>query len=337
MRVDDDVHTSIETLEVIDAHAHLVRSIEEEAGYYLVPGRRNLNRYANPERVMQFMDSLGISKLVFLVLIPRQYRAPLALKAKLNEFPEDQRQEERKRIGEKMAPLMRTMNEWGCELGRRFPRLHPFVCVSDDLGDADDMVDEVVTTARQGAKGVKLHPGMFSFFPHDERYWPVYEKCQELGLPIVADSGLWPTSPVLAAFPMPVVEKKHEAPIDYGEPKNFANVLEAFPRLTLVLAHLGSAWWDERVELAQRYPNVFFDTSQGFSAVDMLPVTPRRSLAEEDAARVLRKIGIERIMFGTDSPAVPAQPQLEQILRLPISDEEKRLLLSENAKRILRL
>ena len=126
---------------------------------------------------------------------------------------------------------------------------------------------------------------------------------------------------------MPVVEQNSEVSTDYGQPGNFAKVLEAFPRLTLVLAHLGSAWWDERVELAQKYPNVFFDTAQGFAAVDMLPVTPRRSLAEEDAARVLRKIGIERIMFGTDYPAVPAQPQLEQVLRLPISAEEKRLLL----------
>jgi predicted TIM-barrel fold metal-dependent hydrolase len=327
----------METLEVIDAHAHLVRSIEEEAGYYLVPGRRDLNRYASPQRVIQFMDSLGISKMAFMILIPRQYRGPLALKAKLNELPEDQRHEARKQISQKIAPLMRTMNEWGCETGKRFPRLHPFICISDDIGDANEMVDEVVLRSRQGARGVKLHPGIFSFFPHDERYWPVYQTCQELGLPIVADSGPCPPSPTLAAFPMPVIEKDHEPPVDYGEPKHFSKVLEAFPRLNLVLAHLGSAWWDERIELAQKYPNVFFDTSQGFSAVDMLPVTPRRSLAEEDAARVLRKIGMERIMFGTDFPAVPAQPQLEQILRLPITDEEKRLLLSENAKWILHL
>jgi len=322
---------------VIDAHAHLVRSVEEEAGYYLVPGRRDINRYASPERVIQFMDSLGISKMVFLVLIPRQYRGPLALKAKLNELPEDQQQETRKQVSRKIAPLMRTMNEWGCKTGQRFPRLYPFVCISDDLGDVNDMVDEVVSRASQGARGVKLHPGMFSFFPDDEQYWPLYQKCQELGLPIVADSGLWPTSPVLASFPMPVIEQDQKPPIDYGEPKNFVKIPEAFPDLTLVLAHLGSAWWDERVELAQKYPNVFFDTSQGFSAVDMLPVTPRRSLAEEDAVRVMRRIGMERIMFGTDFPAVSAQPQLEQVLRLPLTEEEKQLVLSDNAERILRL
>ncbi|HUU65167.1 MAG TPA: amidohydrolase family protein, partial [Dehalococcoidales bacterium] len=121
------------------------------------------------------------------------------------------------------------------------------------------------------------------------------------------------------------------------EPKNFARVLEAFPRLTVILAHLGSAWWDERVELAQKYPNVYFDTSQGFSATDRIPHSPHRGLAEEDVVRVFRKIGVERIMFGTDFPAISPQPQLEQLLRIPLTDEEKRMILSENAKRILHI
>jgi predicted TIM-barrel fold metal-dependent hydrolase len=165
--------------------------------------------------------------------------------------------------------------------------------------------------------------------------WPVYEKCQELGLPIVADSGLWPASHVLVEYPSPVKSSDAAERIDYAEPKNWARVLAAFPRLTVILAHLGSPWWDERVELAQEYPNVYFDTSQGFTAPGLIPYSPHRGLAEEDAVRVFRKIGVERILFGTDFPAIPFQPQLEQLLRLPFSEEEKRMILSENAKRIL--
>jgi predicted TIM-barrel fold metal-dependent hydrolase len=327
----------MENFEIIDVHTHLVRTIEEEADFCLVPGRRNLNRYGTPERVTQFMDLMGISKLVFLIVPPRQYRAPLVLKARLNELPEKQRQDEREKISQQIGPLLRTLNEWSCETGKQFPQLYPFVGISDDLGDDRAMVDEVTLRFQQGAKGVKFHPGLFSFFPNDERYWPVYEKCQELGLPIVSDSGPYPHSPVLAAYSLPIIEKNSVKTADYAEPKNFAKVLEAFPRLLLVLAHLGSAWWDERVELAQKYPNVFFDTSQGFSASDMLPIVPRRSLAEEDAVRVMRKIGVDRIMFGSDFCPIPTQPQLEQILRLSLTDEEKRLILSENAKRILGL
>jgi len=275
--------------------------------------------------------------MAFMVLIPRQFRAPLIEKAKLSGLPEAQRRKEEKRIGEQVAPIMREFNEWGCEMGRRFPRLLPFCCIAKELGDAKAMLEEVELRASQGAKGIKLHPGMFSFFPDDEELWPMYEKCQELGLPVLADSGPWPAPHVLTEFPSPVSVQTHQENPDYALPNNWARVAEAFPRLTIILAHLGSAWWDERVELAQKYSNVYFDTSQGFSVPDRIPYSPHRGLAEEDAVRVFRKIGVERIMFGTDFPALAPQPQLEQILRLPLSDEEKRMVLAENAKRILRI
>jgi len=321
--------------EIIDAHIHLARTVEEESNYWLFLGRRTCDRYGTPERAIEYMDRSGISKMAFMTLIPRQFRGPLAEKAKLLELPEEQRRKEEKRIGEQVAPIMREINEWGCKVGQRFSRLIPFSCVSKELGDAKAMVDEVVLRAGQGAKGIKLHPGIFSFFPDDEELWPMYEKCQELGLPVLADSGPWSVSHVLIEYPSPVGVPGSQEGIQYAEPKNFARVLEVFPRLTVILAHLGSAWWDERVELAHKYPNVYFDTSQGFSAADRVPHSPHRGLAEEDVVRVFRKIGVERIMFGTDFPALPPQPQLEQLLRIPLTDEEKRMILSENAKRIL--
>ena len=51
----------------------------------------------------------------------------------------------------------------------------------------------------------------------------------------------------------------------------------------------------------------------------------------------LRKIGVERIMFGTDFPALELQMQLEQLMRLPFNNEEKKMIFAENAKRILGL
>ena len=323
--------------EVIDAHVHLVRNLEEEIGYFLVLGRRTYDRWATPERAIEYMDRAGISAMAVMNLIPRQFRGPLEEKRELVNLPEAKQREKKKEIGELIASVMRQFNEWGCEMGQRFPRLHPFSCVSPDIGDAEAVVQEVALRASQGAKGVKLHPGIFSFYPDDENLWPMYEKCQELGLPIVADSGPFPLSPVLTMGPYPIVHQEEHVSVDYGEPKNFARVLEAFPRLTLVLAHLGSAWWDERVELAQRYPNVYFDTSQGFAAPDRLPIHPHRGLAEVDTVRIIRKVGVERVMFGTDFPAFSSQLQLEQITRLPFTDEEKKMILAKNARRILKI
>jgi predicted TIM-barrel fold metal-dependent hydrolase len=80
---------------------------------------------------------------------------------------------------------------------------------------------------------------------------------------------------------------------------------------------------------------VYFDTSQGFAASDRIPFVPHRSLAEEDAVRIMRKIGLHRIMFGSDHPALPFSPQLEQIMRLDITDQEKKMLLAENWRNII--
>jgi predicted TIM-barrel fold metal-dependent hydrolase len=163
----------------------------------------------------------------------------------------------------------------------------------------------------------------------------MYSKCQELGIPIISDTGT-----------LSITDSKNRdfPKIYYGEPINFTEVLESFPRLTLVMCHLASAFWDERVEMAQRYKNLFFDVSGGFNPPDkVLTNSPlvardgRRAAAEEDAVRIIRKVGPHRIIFGSDGPGIMVQPAIEQILRLGLTDEEKRMILSENAKRIYRI
>jgi predicted TIM-barrel fold metal-dependent hydrolase len=327
----------MEDFEIIDVHVHLCRNPEEEKSYFPLPGRRERDRWATPERMVKYMEMNNISRTAFMILVPRQYRGPLYEKAKLDQLPEDKRRQEKERISQQIGPLMREMNEWGCGVGRKFPQLLPFIGMSDDLGGPEAMAEEVALRASQGAKGVKMHPGQFSYYPDDEMFWPMYEKCQQLGMPILSDSGPWPHSYLVFMYPNPLGYKLSEEDKNYAEPQRWAKVLKAFPKLTVILAHLGSAWWDERVELAQQFPNVYFDTSQGFSAPDQLPVVARRSLAEEDAVRIFRKIGVSRIMFGTDLPGIPLQPQLEQLLRLPLTEEEKQMILSQNAKRILKL
>ena len=286
----------MDDFEIIDVHADLARTLEEESNYWLIPGRRAGDRLVIPEKVIEYMDQSSISNMAFMILIPRQSRDPLVEKAKTPQLPKEQRQKERERISQQVAALIREMNEWGCELGERYPRLLPFPCLSDDLGGSEDIGKELELRFSQGAKGIRLHPGMFSFFPDAEKFWPVYEKCEELELPILADSEPWPPSYVLATYPL--FFQMPRSHIDYGESKNWIRVLEPFPHLTIILAHLGSVRWDERIERAQNYPNVYFDTSQGFSAPDRIPVVPHRSPGEEDAVRAFHKINNVRNWFS---------------------------------------
>ena len=95
-----------------------------------------------------------------------------------------------------------------------------------------------------GAKGLKLEGGMQRFFPHDRCFWPAYAALEELDLPLLAHSGKSPGSPT-----------------EFTEPKYFGEVLTHFPRLRLVLAHLGAPFYEQTKALAESFPEVSFDCS----------------------------------------------------------------------------
>jgi predicted TIM-barrel fold metal-dependent hydrolase len=298
---------------------HLWRDAEQEKRALPLPGRRDRDRWGTPEAALRLMDRCGISKLVFLNVLPTLEMLEAGLARLPPELARGERQAAEENLREELAARVRRQNEWACEVGAAQARLVPFVGVQPLLGK-EGAAEEVRLGRERGARGVKLQPGMNGFFPADRELWPMYETAQELGLPIVTDSG---------TYGRPTPGGGH-----YGEPINFVEVLESFPRLTVVLAHFASAYWDERVELALRYPNLHFDVSGGFAAPDLAVRDGRRALAEEDAPRVLRRVGVHRFLFGTDGPSVMPQPYIEQILRLDLTDEERRLLLAENARRV---
>ena len=150
--------------EVIDAHVHMARNLNEEINWYVIPGRRQRDRWATPEGSIPWMDRNGISKMVVLVLLPRTWRPSLAEKARIEGLPPGERQDAEKKMVAQLAPKIREFNQWGCEMSARFPRLVPFILIAKDLGNAKELADEVKLRFKQGARGVKLHPGMHGFF-----------------------------------------------------------------------------------------------------------------------------------------------------------------------------
>lgn len=313
--------------EIIDAHVHMARNLTQDKDNFPVPGRRDRDRWGNPEQVNAILDRLGISKVVSLNLFPTEpMRRFLRAKIPAN-ISGKEREAAEKEVEKELAVRLRRHNEWLCQLSKQNPRIVASIGIQKLL-NPEEIVEEVEVRVAQGAKAVKLVPGLFLHYPSDHHFWPMYEKCQELGIPVTSDSG---------ALGGPGHMRLGTTGICYGEPTNFIEVLESFPRLTLVMCHLASAFWDERVEMAQRFPNLYFDTSGGFNAPDVRARDGNRAIAEEDALRIMRKVGVHRIMWGTDGPAVVVQPLIEQTLRLDLTDEEKRMILAENAKRIYKI
>jgi predicted TIM-barrel fold metal-dependent hydrolase len=307
--------------DIIDAHVHLYRSLDLERKNVVHPGRRDRDRWANPESITAYMDGQGISKIVCLPNFPtRQMRRSL-----LDELPPGLAGRERGAaeadVDAQLAARLRRQNEWMCRTAAENPRLVPAISMQA-LFTPEEMVTELRLRVGQGAKIVKMLPGMYYEYPDDRKFWPLYSACAELGVTIVSDTGTL---------------GQQESGIAYGEPARFAGVLESFPGLRLVMAHFPSAFWDQRAALARTYPNLYFDTSGSFNAPHTEVRDGRRAAAIEDAVRLMREVGIGRFMFGSDGPRFLLQPQLEQILGLDLADDEKQLVLAGNARSIYRI
>jgi predicted TIM-barrel fold metal-dependent hydrolase len=221
-----------------------------------------------------------------------------------------------------MQERVQKFNEWACDLGRRDPRFVPYVMVDPVLFDGS-LIDKLAGWIERGARGAKVHPNICGHYPDDARMHPIYELLSAKGLVVLTDSTAKPDHK--GGFP--------------GAPINWAPVLRRFPKLKLQIAHLPGGRFDERIALAQEFHgDLWFDTSQGFVDAEHPPLE-HRQLTVSDAVRVLKKIGIERILFASDSPGGDAEvnEQALQILRLALTDGEKEAILSGNAKKLLGL
>lgn len=170
-----------------------------------------------------------------------------------------------------------------------------------------------------GLKGLKLHPIHQAFFPNERRFYPIYEKCVELNIPVLFHSGF-----AAAGTGMPGgggMKLKYSAPIP-----GIDDVAADFPDLTIIMAHPAWPWIEEQIAVALHKPNVFVDLS-GW-APRYIPA----ELIRETNTRLQ-----DKVLFGSDFPYMPPDRWLSGFEQLDIRDEVRPKVLMENAKRILGL
>ncbi len=166
-----------------------------------------------------------------------------------------------------------------------------------------------------GGRGVKLHGAVQGFSMSDERLWPIYKTCEELDVPVIGHSG----------------PDRNGA--GFAEPRAFGRMLKEFPRLSVILAHMGGGTWAQALEIAETYPNAYFDCCE---IIEWTGGTNAPS--EEQLARLIKDIGPERVMMGSDFPWYDLDHTVERIMELPmLSVEQKEGILGANAVRILNL
>jgi predicted TIM-barrel fold metal-dependent hydrolase len=303
---------------IIDMYAHVYRTAEI--------GRQAMQGCARPQRWEGVIDELratmrdsGVWRAVIATITPTQTMREKALALLPPDLSHQSRQKAEAEVREGMLQRIDHNNLWGCEVGRTYPEFLPFINLDPILMDAVTIRQKVRDTVSKGARGIVLLPGLHGFYGNDRRVWPIYEMAQSFQLPILSQTG--------DAGPLPPGGRGH-----WGRPRYFGDVAASFPKLRLILGHLGKGYESEIAVLTRRYPNVYTETSMRLSGLD-----EAGKWTPAEAVTWFRLIGIDRILFGTKWPLFDPRQDIDTVRKLPLTPEEKRKILGENAKRALQL
>lgn len=169
-----------------------------------------------------------------------------------------------------------------------------------------------------GIKGFKFHPTMQGFYPNDRDAYVLYEAIEEAGVPALFHTGQTGVGSGMRGG--------NGMRLKYSNPMYIDDVAVDFPDMKIVLAHPSFPWQEEALSVAQHKPNVYIDLS-GWSPKYFPPILVRY-------ANSLLK---EKVLFGSDWPAITPDRWLSDFEKLEIKEEVRPLILKENARRLLEI
>jgi uncharacterized protein len=207
------------------------------------------------------------------------------------------------------------------ELVAQACREHPEAFVG--FGSVDPLkgeraVDELAGIVEMGLKGVKLHPSLQAFAPDDERHWPLYERCEELGLVLLFHTG---TSGIGAGQP-----GGQGIRLDYARPIRLDAVAASFPDLKIIAAHFGYPWHMELLAMALHKSNLLIDIS-GWA--------PRYIPSE--VIRDMKGRLQDQFLFGSDYPFIQPKRCLDELSGLGLPEAVLQKVLLGNGSKLLGL
>jgi hypothetical protein len=187
--------------------------------------------------------------------------------------------------------------------------------------------EEVLRQRRDlGLFGLKLYPTTDGYLADDPKAFRVYEAAVGIGMPVMFHH---------AGMPEPRDLMRH------SDPALIDSVACSFPRLKIVLAHLGYPRVDETLYVARKHRNVWCDISWPYGDIGHPSYV---YFLWRDLLTALNLGVLRKIVFGTDYPGVRQRPYVDMLMSvnryaphpdLTIPEDELSAVLGENAKPIL--
>ena len=193
--------------------------------------------------------------------------------------------------------------------------------------DNEDYSYILKSLKESGVRGIKIHPVYQRTSIDDERFINIISCAESLDMFTVTHGGYD------IGFPE----------LDLVSPAHISNLIKRIRPKHLILAHMG-AWgcWDEveNVLLEDDFTreNVYLDTAFSLHPEDDSGIGSNTTFLDpEQFVRIVRKIGPDRVLFGTDSPWSELSDSVNVIKNSGLSPEEINLILGDNAARLLKL
>ena len=192
-----------------------------------------------------------------------------------------------------------------------------------------------------GMRGVYMATHIMGKNLDDKSLWPVYERCEALGLPIL----LHPVDPVGAERMRSYYLRNFLGnPYDTGiagASLMFGGVMDAFPKLDVVLPHAGGT-----------FPALIGRMTHGSGVrpetkhMTKPPMTYLRRFHYDTISHdgqimldIIRQVGADRVVMGSDHPADMSYVRpVDFVERIPqLSTFERELIMGGNAARLLKI
>jgi len=214
----------------------------------------------------------------------------------------------------------RVTNDYAASLVKRFPQAFIGAFAAIDPWKGQAAIKELDRAVKElGMIGVKFQQSIQEFYPNDRRFYPIYEKAVELGVPVLFHAG---TTGAGAGLP-----GGGRFRLDYTRPIPYIDdVAYDFPELTIIMAHPGWPWVEEQIAVLLHKGNVYLDLS-GW-APRYFPETLKR----EVNGRLQ-----DKVFYGSDYPEIPPKRWLDEFEAGGYKAEVIEKVLYKNAIRVLNL
>lgn len=167
-------------------------------------------------------------------------------------------------------------NELVADFVARDARRRIGVCGIDPM--SPDALDQLQAGHQLGLVGATVSPASQGFHPVHSAAMRVYERCSELEMPLFVSS----IEPLTAS-----------ATLEFARPALWDEVAQAFPKLPIVIGHLGHPWVDETLVMLGKHENLFAD----IAGVASRPWQLYNALLSASAMGVM-----DKLMFASGFP-----------------------------------